>query len=84
LNANDQIVALDGLRASSAVLQKTLTEKKPGDKVSLMVFRFDELRTIEIILAGRASAVYRFSAAANATDDQQRIYRDWLKADLVR
>jgi predicted metalloprotease with PDZ domain len=84
LNAADQIIAVDGLRASQAVLQKAINEKKPGDKLTLTVFRFDDLRTIEIVLGGRAPVFYTFSAVTNPTEDQKRMYRDWLRADLAK
>ncbi|MBK8812552.1 MAG: PDZ domain-containing protein [Acidobacteria bacterium] len=46
LNVNDQIVAVDGQRASQQFLRSYLNEKKPGDKIRLTVFRFDQLRDI--------------------------------------
>lgn len=54
LNANDQIIAIDGVRANQTFLGNYLGEKKIGDKVRLTIFRFDELRDIEITLGGRA------------------------------
>ena len=46
LNTGDQIVAIDGYRASQNFLQSYLGERKPNDKVRLTVFRFDKLRDI--------------------------------------
>ena len=82
LNANDQIVAIDGNRASQTFLQSYLTGKKPGDKIRLTIFRFDELREIEVTLGGRARLDYKIVPVENPTDEQKRLYREYLKADL--
>jgi predicted metalloprotease with PDZ domain len=82
LNANDQIIAVDGIRTNQTFLQSYLAEKKVGDKVKLTVFRFDELRDIEIILGSRARAAYLIAAADAPTDEQKTIYKNYLGADL--
>jgi predicted metalloprotease with PDZ domain len=82
LNSNDQIVAVDGNRASQQFLQTYLSDKRPGDKVKFTVFRFDELREIEITLGGRAPQNYRIAAIDNPTDVQRKLYRDYFGAEL--
>ena len=82
LNANDQIVAVDGVRANQTFLQNYLGEKKVGDKVKLTVFRFDELREIEITLGGRARVAYQIAALDAPTDEQKMVYKNYLGADL--
>ncbi len=80
LNANDQIVAIDGARASLGFLNSRIDEKRPGDAVTLAVFRFDELRTFNIKLAGRVEAPYRIVPVANPNDEQKKNYQSWLGA----
>lgn len=82
LNANDQIIAVDGNRASQNFLSSYLAEKKPGDKIKLTVFRFDTIREMEITLGGRSTPSYRIVAVENPTEDQKRLYRDYFGADL--
>ncbi len=82
LNANDQIIAIDGIRANQTFLGNYIGEKKIGDKVRLTIFRFDELRDIEITLGGRARTAYTIVAADAPTAEQQTIYRTFLGADL--
>jgi predicted metalloprotease with PDZ domain len=82
LNANDQIVAVDGNRASQTFLQSYLAEKRPGDKIKLTVFRFDEMRDIEITLGGRAPQNYEIVAVANPTDEQKRLYQSYFGTEL--
>jgi len=82
LNVNDQIIAIDGNRASQQFLQTYLTEKKPGDKIKVTVFRFDELRDIEITLSGRAAPNYRIVAVENPTEAQKTLYSGYFGAEL--
>lgn len=82
LNANDQIIAVDGIRANQTFLGNYIGEKKIGDKIRLTIFRFDELRDIEITLGGRARTAYTIVAADAPTDEQKSVYRTFLGADL--
>ena len=82
LNANDQIIAVDGNRASQTFLASYLSEKKPNDQIKLTVFRFDQLREMTIVLSGRARQDFQIKPVANPTDDQKRLYKEFLGADL--
>ena len=82
LNANDQIIAVDGVRASQTFLQSYLGEKRPGDKIRLTVFRFDDLRDIEITLGATGPQNYKIVALANPTPEQKRLYQSYLGAEL--
>src|SRR6266567_319523 len=78
LNANDQIVALEGARVTKETFEARLAEKKPGDTIRVTVFRFDDLRTFDIHLARRPNARYRVVAIAEASEEQKRIYQMWM------
>ncbi len=82
LNANDQIVAVDGNRASQTFLASYLGEKKANDRIKLTVFRFDQLREIEITLGGRSKQDFQIKPVENPSDDQKRLYKEFLGADL--
>lgn len=82
LNANDQIVAIDGVRASLNFLNARIEEKRPGDSTTLSVFRFDELRTFNVKLGARVEAPYRIVPVGNPTAEQKSIYQSWLGASL--
>ncbi len=81
LNTGDQIVAVDGYRANQTILDNMVRSKKPGDKIRLTVFRFDEIRTIEITLGGRAVTDYSISPVANPSDQQRQLYQGWTKGN---
>jgi predicted metalloprotease with PDZ domain len=78
LNAGDEIVAVDGYRATRESLEARLGDKRPGDQLTLTVLRADELRTFTIKLGGRANATYRIVPVAAASDQQKRNYQSWL------
>jgi predicted metalloprotease with PDZ domain len=79
LNANDQIVALDGARVTKESFEARLKEKKPGDTIHVTVFRYDDLRTFDITLGGgHDDAPYRIVQLPTPNDEQRRIYQAWL------
>jgi predicted metalloprotease with PDZ domain len=82
LNAFDQIVAVEGYRATRDFLTARIGDRKPGDTITLTLFRGDELRTLTFKLGARRSAVYRILPVAAPTDEQRRNYQSWLGAPL--
>jgi predicted metalloprotease with PDZ domain len=80
LNAGDQIVAVDGYRATSDFLDARIADKRPGGQLTLTFFRDDELRTLAFKLGRRAAATYRIVPVAGATEQQKRNYQSWLGA----
>ncbi len=82
LNTGDQVVAIDGNRASQTFMTSYINDKKPGDKVRLTIFRFDTLRDIEVTLGGRGRQDYAIVPIENPSNEQKRLYQDYLKAPL--
>lgn len=82
LNTGDQIVAIDGYRASNQFLQSYLGEKKPGDTVKLTIFRFDRLREISFVLGANLRSEYSIVPVENPTPTQRRLYQEYLKSEL--
>ncbi|HWS53651.1 MAG TPA: PDZ domain-containing protein [Pyrinomonadaceae bacterium] len=84
LMAFDQIVAVDGYRATRDFLDARVAEKRPGDTVTLSVFRADELRAVNVKLGGRADAPFRIAPVRNPTERQTRTYQAWLAAPFPK
>ena len=82
LNTGDQIVAIDGNRASSQFLQTYVAERKPGDTVRLTIFRFDRLREMNFILGANLRQEYSFAPVDSPTEQQRKLYRDYLRSEL--
>ena len=78
LNAKDKIIALDGARVDKATFAALIAAKRPGDTVRITVFRFDDVRTYDIRLAGRVDAPYRIVPLPQTSELQKRIYQAWL------
>ena len=82
INTGDQIVAVDGYRATTQFLQTYLNEKKPGEAVRLTVFRFDKLREMNVTLGGNMRAEFSISPVSSPTETQKTLYRAYLNSDL--
>jgi predicted metalloprotease with PDZ domain len=82
LNTGDQIVAVDGNRASQAFLTAYIGERKPGDKVRLTIFRFDRLRDIEFTLGSSTRKSYAIAPVESPSEAQKTLYQNYLQAEL--
>ena len=84
LNTGDQIVAVDGYRASNAFLQSYLGERKPNDTVRLTLFRFDKLRDVTFKLGANTRVAASIEPVDRPSDEQKRLYSDYMKAELEK
>jgi predicted metalloprotease with PDZ domain len=84
LNAGDQIVAVDGARATLDFLNARLNDKQPGDEVRLTVFRTDELRNLTVKLGARPDNGLRIVPVKSPTPEQSRLYEGWMRAPLQK
>ena len=78
LNTNDQIVALDNMRVNEEGFNARLAEKRPGDTITLTLFRLDDLRTLTIKLGGRIDAAYRIDTIKQPSAEQSSLYQGWI------
>ncbi len=84
LNTGDQIVAIDGYRASNTFLQTYIGERKPDDTVKLTIFRFDKLRDITFKLGADTRKHFSIGPVAQPSEIQRKLYREYLNAELVK
>lgn len=82
INSGDQIVAVDGYRASQSRLQSYLADRKPGDKIRLTVFHLEKLRDITFTLGNDTRKEYSFAPVAKPSAEQRRLYREYLNDEL--
>jgi predicted metalloprotease with PDZ domain len=80
LNAGDQIVAVNNMRANKEFFEARLAEKRPGDLLTLTIFRADDLSTMLIKLGARSDAIYRIVPVGNPSAQQKQIHQSWLGA----
>jgi predicted metalloprotease with PDZ domain len=80
LDYNDELLALNGNRVRSSDLSERLKDYKPEDKVTLTVFRDDQLRHFEVTLQAPAPD-YQVQRVKEPTALQKKIYSSWLHAE---
>lgn len=80
LNAGDEILALNNMRATKEFFDARIAEKRPGDLITLTIFRFDDLNTLSIKLGRSPNGPYRIVAVEKPTIEQQRTYQSWLRS----
>jgi predicted metalloprotease with PDZ domain len=84
INTGDQIVAINGARANLESFNARVAERKPGDKITLTIFRSDDLRTFEIKLGGRITPRFEILFTEKPTEEQLKVYRSWLSVNETR
>lgn len=79
LSAQDAIIAIDGVKATSQLFAETLKSKKPGEKVKILVSRRDSTRELEVVLETKKERSFKMTPMANPSPLQAAILSDWLK-----
>ena len=74
LSAGDEIVAIDGLKASQSMLDRLMKHAMPGDSHRLVAFRRDELMEFDLtLLVAKADTVY-----LTVEDPNQEMLLQWM------
>ena len=78
ISPGDELVALDGLKVTAASLDTAVRRYRINDKVPVMVFRGDELLSMDLSFAEAPLNTVHLSLAADASDDalarRQRLF----------
>ncbi|NEU07528.1 M61 family metallopeptidase [Flavihumibacter sp. R14] len=77
LNVNDEIIAIDGFRVTD--LEKMISLKKAGDKITVLISRDGVLKNIELNLEKNQALKYRIIAVEDPTSLQLKVRSKWLK-----
>ncbi|MFD2245170.1 M61 family metallopeptidase [Pontibacter ruber] len=80
LNVNDELIAIDGYRVADDV-KSFINGRKVGEKVQVLVSRDGKLVQLEIPMVKDESVRYQFQRVQNPTEQQEKIYRKWLKVN---
>ncbi len=80
VNAGDEIVAVDGVRASEDFLRRKTIEAGPGTRVRVTVFRRDRLQTFVVALGARKAGLWKIKPSPDAPASAKRFARRWLGA----
>ena len=79
LNVDDEILAIDDFRVRADRLAARLEQYKPGDKVTFLVARREQLIRIAVTLAPEPAKEWRLEVDPGASEAAQRQRDLWLK-----
>ena len=79
LSLEDEILALDGVRANARRLDEALKARKPGDTLHVLVARRGTTRTFDVALGETTERTFRITPMKNPDPLQVAIRRDWLR-----
>jgi predicted metalloprotease with PDZ domain len=74
----DLLVAIDGQRMSQGRFDTILSERKPGDQVTVSFFRRDQLMTKTLTLGSAPAVPAKVVPVEGATAAQKALFSRWL------
>ena len=75
---DDEIVAVNGKKLSAVQFGEEIGKLEPDDSMTLHLFRYGRLRTIEFSLGGKPDGRWKLRRIENPTEAQQEAYESWL------
>ena len=78
IDAQDELLAIDGIRADAKNLNERLNDYQANDKIQVTVFHNDELKTLSVTLAPPQPSRYEIAIQDNLSDIQQQNLTGWL------
>jgi predicted metalloprotease with PDZ domain len=78
LNVDDEILAIDNYRVRADRLDNRLDQYRPGEKVTLLVARREQLIRLDVTLGSEPSRAWRLEVNPSANDAQQSSRGRWL------
>jgi predicted metalloprotease with PDZ domain len=86
INANDELVAIDGIRIHTGNNNERiniLNEVRAGQRVTLTVFRREKLMSFELTAALKPFDRYTITELPNTNPGQIALRRSWLRAEAT-
>ncbi len=78
-SVQDEVLAVDGVRATSRSIDERIKSHKPGDHLRVLVSRRGNVRELEVTLGARTQRAFKITPARNPTQLQSAILAGWLK-----
>ncbi|MGF1542093.1 MAG: M61 family metallopeptidase [Pleurocapsa sp.] len=78
IDANDELLAIDGIRVASQSLNERLKDYQINDIIQVTVFHQDELKTLPVTLAKPQPSRYELVVKDNLSAIQQENLSGWL------
>ncbi|MGD0249611.1 MAG: PDZ domain-containing protein [Thermoplasmata archaeon] len=80
LTPGDEIVAINGVRATFDKFEKSMTRFPPGTPIDLTIFRRGYLRHVRLTTGTPPPEKYAFTPVAAPSELARRVYENWLGA----
>jgi predicted metalloprotease with PDZ domain len=77
LDAEDEIVGIGDFRIHPGQLAARLEQYKPGDRISVLISRRDELKRIDVVLGNEPDQAWRLEVKPDATPEQKTHFTGW-------
>jgi predicted metalloprotease with PDZ domain len=79
INVDDEILAIDDFRVRADRFENRLEQYKPGDRISVLVARREQLLKVDLPLSTEPVKGWRLEVNPNATEIQRRSLDAWLR-----
>lgn len=81
INVNDELIAMDQYRLGDD-LNKAVSMKSPGDKVTFLVNRNGYIKSIPLTLSNTPFVKYTLNKLNNLSEQKSKNYKVWMKIGL--
>ena len=78
ISVDDEILAVGDFRVRAGQLDNRLAQYRPGDTVSILVARREELRRVDVTLGSEPPRQWTLEVRSGATAEQQAHVHQWL------
>lgn len=79
LYADDEVIALDGLKCDASQLVNRVEDRKPGETVKVSIFRRDRLLEVPVTLEAKPADGVYLQRVERPTEAQKRAWEAWLQ-----
>lgn len=79
LDIGDELIAINGWKVTHATWSDRLGEYKPGDIITILLFRSDTIREIRVRLQEEPVPQYLIQKKESPTELEKNIYESWLR-----
>ncbi|HEX3166315.1 MAG TPA: hypothetical protein VHQ93_08620 [Chitinophagaceae bacterium] len=79
IRRGQQVLKINGEKASANISNKIITAARPGDKIDLTLFINNVVTDIEIIFAAKTEKGFKITLSQNPGTLQKQILEGWLK-----
>jgi predicted metalloprotease with PDZ domain len=83
LNVDDEILAIGDYRVRADRLDNRLEQYRPGDRVTLLVARREQLLRLDLTFGAEPARAWRLEVHPSALEGQQSARQKWLSAGKV-